>query len=263
MSEWVVVPCLLKLRDEFNAIAPKRDKGSDGTIGDSAHTSSSDHTPDEDSDILRDHDADSKNEVHALDIDSSGPWPRGFDFVSEVRGIKAREFARGSKCRLQYVICNGMIANRDIQGGAWREYHGADPHTGHAHVSARYTTAQENDTSDWGIDDMALTSDDKAWIVETTREQAARGVVDTLGRANRAALGKLTGDTETDTGDRQILGMLRNAVGGPINEAALTAAIIAKLNDASEVPSNLTEEGPRTAVEAGVRDVLRSGVDES
>jgi hypothetical protein len=34
MSAWVVVPNLLKLRDEFNLVSPKRDKGSDGTIGD-------------------------------------------------------------------------------------------------------------------------------------------------------------------------------------------------------------------------------------
>jgi hypothetical protein len=62
MSAWVVVPNLLKLRDEFNLVSPKRDKGSDGTIGDSNHNSSSDHTPDEDSRVLKDHDADNKNE---------------------------------------------------------------------------------------------------------------------------------------------------------------------------------------------------------
>src|SRR5574343_794894 len=93
MSAWVCVACLLALRDEINTIAPKRDKGADGTIGDSAHTSTSDHAPDEDSDYLRDHDADSKNEVHALDIDSTGPWPAGRSFDSIIRGIVAREKA--------------------------------------------------------------------------------------------------------------------------------------------------------------------------
>jgi hypothetical protein len=38
MSAWVVVPNLLKLRDEFNLVSPKRDKGADGTIGDSNHS---------------------------------------------------------------------------------------------------------------------------------------------------------------------------------------------------------------------------------
>lgn len=160
MSEWVLVPCLVGLRSEFNAVSPGRDKGADGSIGDAAHSPSSDHTPDEDSPILRDHDADSKNEVHALDIDSSGPWPGGPAwFDQQIKALWKREMARGPKCRLQYVIWNKKIANRDIQGGAWRTYTGSsDDHTNHAHFSSRYTTAQEADTSPWGLegDDMDL-----------------------------------------------------------------------------------------------------------
>ena len=114
MSAWVLIPCLVTLRDEFNRLAPGRDKGADGSIGDTAHTSSSDHTPDEDSDVLRDHDADHKNEVHALDIDSSGPWPEPFDHV--IARLVARERVEYNSAtvvgRLKYVIWDRRIASR-------------------------------------------------------------------------------------------------------------------------------------------------------
>ncbi len=180
MSAWVVVPCLLALRDEFNQLNPKRDKGADGTIGDSNHNSSSDHSPDEDSDVLRDHDADHKNEVHALDIDSTGPWPRSFNSI--ILDIVERERAEynhpTTKARLKYVIWNRRIASRS-NGWAWRAYSESDPHTNHAHFSALYTTSTENDTRSWGVapttakpqeEDVALSAEDKAWIRATIKE---------------------------------------------------------------------------------------------
>lgn len=170
MASWILVPCLVSLRNEFNRLSPNRDKGADGSIGDTAHSSSSDHTPDEDSNVLRDHDGDSKNEVHALDIDSTGPWPESFDAI--VRRLVAREKAEFESAtvvgRLKYVIWNRRIAERS-NGWNWRAYTLADPHTNHAHFSARYTTAQESDTRPWGLLeelDMALDAADKKWIQE-------------------------------------------------------------------------------------------------
>lgn len=177
MSAWVVVPCLLALRSEFNLLNPSRDKGADGTIGDTSHTSSSDHAADEDSDVLRDHDADSKNEVHALDIDSTGPWPAGRTFDRIILDLVARERAEynhpTTKARLKYVIWNRRIASRS-NGWAWASYSGSDPHTNHAHFSALYTTSTEADTRSWGVapeeEDMALSAEDKAWIRSTVQE---------------------------------------------------------------------------------------------
>ena len=162
MSSWEVVPCLLVGRNEFNLVSPKRDKGSDGTIGDANHSPGSDHTPDEDSAVLRDHDADHKNEVHALDIDSTGPWPDGKRgdvagswFDNKIKAIiatqKARWLSKTDMCALHYIIWRGMIysTSTDWEG---RTYTGSsDKHFGHVHFSARYETRAESDTRTWGV----------------------------------------------------------------------------------------------------------------
>jgi hypothetical protein len=142
-----LVPCLVSLRGEFNAAAPGRDKASDGWLGDAAHRrSSSDHNPDE-SGTTPYEDADNVDEVHALDVDDTGPWPWSFD--AKVEHIR-REHAAGRDNRLQNIIRNGKIASRSW-GWEWRDYDGANGHYQHAHFSARYTTAAENDTSPWGV----------------------------------------------------------------------------------------------------------------
>lgn len=163
MSEWIVLPCLDKLRSEFNALNPNRDKGADGTIGDTNHSSSSDHTPDENSSALRGRDSDSRNEVHALDIDSTGPWPSGVTFdemiqylINECRKTGTSGKDRG---RLRYIIWNRYIYEAS-NGWAKRSYTGSsDPHTNHAHFSAEYDTGHyENDTSPWGIEETFMTT---------------------------------------------------------------------------------------------------------
>ncbi len=156
MADWVVVPCLLQLRNEFNALSPNRDKGADGTIGDSNHTSTSDHTPDEESDALRNKDSDTKNEVHALDIDSTGPWP-GTTFDAKVKeviaGEKKKWLSSTDKCRLNYVIWNRFIYDKDNDFNPV-PYTGSNPHTDHGHFSARYETSCENDTRPFMEDDF-------------------------------------------------------------------------------------------------------------
>jgi hypothetical protein len=161
MSAWEVIPCLFVLRSEFNLVSPKRDKGADGTIGDNAHNSSSDHSADEDSSVLRNKDVDKKNEVHALDIDSTGPWPdgkpghvKGSWFDRKIKQIIAEEKRRwldpDDMCRLNYVIWNGYIYDKD-EDFAPVKYEGDDPHTNHAHFSGRYETRAESDTRSWGV----------------------------------------------------------------------------------------------------------------
>lgn len=178
MSEWIVIPSLLALRNEFNLLAPNRDKGADGTIGDTSHSSSSDHTPDEDSDVLRSRDADKINEVHALDIDSSGPWPGASNltqfqrFDAIVKKIIAQERKRwldaNDKCRTRYIIWNKRIYSQgnDFLGETYTGT--SDPHINHAHISGRYETVCEQDISPWGVykeEDMTK-SEFMAWLDE-------------------------------------------------------------------------------------------------
>lgn len=149
----ILVPCLVALRAEFDAVSPNRDKASDGWIGDAAHRQeSSDHNPDETGRTPYE-DADNIDEVHAIDVDDSGPWPDAGWFDRTVLAIVERH-RTGQDDRLQNVIRNGRIASRSW-GWTWRTYDGPNPHTEHAHFSARYSSAQEADTRPWGVDDMS------------------------------------------------------------------------------------------------------------
>lgn len=183
MSSWIVIPCLLTLREEFNKVSPNRDKGADGTIGDASHTSSSDHTPDEDSDKLRNKDSDHVNEVHALDIDSSGPWPDGVHgdvkgswFDNKIHDIIAEEKRRwndpNDMCRLNYIIWRGVIYDKD-NNWVGVDYTGSDDHTNHAHFSGRYETQAENDTRPWGVWEEEMSAADFANAFKDPSVQAA------------------------------------------------------------------------------------------
>jgi hypothetical protein len=162
MVSWILVPCLATLRSEVNRLAPHRDKASDGSIGDAAHsTSSSDHNPDETGNTPYE-DADSRNEVHAIDVDKDLRKP-GWSMQKCVEIIVVRH-RTGRDNRLQNVIYNRRIWSRSW-GWTARAYTGSNPHDKHAHFSARYTTAQENDTRPWGL--LEAEDDDMATITQT------------------------------------------------------------------------------------------------
>lgn len=171
MASWSLVPCLRALRDEFNDLAPGRDKRSDGSVGDLAHQDRpSDHNPDETGETPYE-DADSTNEVHAVDIDMSGPWPPGMSFDLAVKEVVDRH-RRGLDDRLQNVIWNGRIASR-TWGWTWREYTGSNGHHEHGHFSARYTSRQEADTSPWGVKIRFGDDNDMADITTDQMDQIA------------------------------------------------------------------------------------------
>jgi hypothetical protein len=162
MASWILVPCLVSLRNEFNAIAPGRDRASDGSIGDAAHArSSSDHNPDETASTPYE-DADSVNEVHAIDVDSD-LRRSGWSMQKAVEIIVLRH-RNGRDDRLQNVIYNRRIWSRNW-GWTARAYTGANTHTQHAHFSARYTTTQERNTRAWGL--LESEDDDMATITQT------------------------------------------------------------------------------------------------
>lgn len=238
MPAWFLIACLVSLRDEFNTLAPGRDKGADGAIGDSAHTSRSDHTPDEQSIYLRDHDADAKNEVHALDIDSSGPWPgtgtQKQRFHSIVMRIIAAErvkwLSATDKCRLEFVIWDGKIYSREYDFEP-RTYTGtSDPHTSHAHFSGRYLTATEADTRPWNVLDAQEEDDMDTAQFFASAAKAARG------------------DADATSGDRtnrnNAVQVLRFALGLPVDE-----------QEAENLPSGAA--GQLARIEAAVTPAVR------
>jgi hypothetical protein len=149
-ADWHLVPALASLRAEFNQVAPGfRDTRSDGTIGDRAHADRpSDHNPDETGETPYE-DADSKNEVHALDVDHTGPWLPGQSMALYAEEI-VRRHRHGLDDRLQNVIYAGRIASRSW-GWTWREYTGSNGHYEHAHFSCRYDSGSEGNTKPWGL----------------------------------------------------------------------------------------------------------------
>nr|WP_221381283.1 hypothetical protein [Actinoplanes polyasparticus] len=188
MASWILVPCLVKLRSEFNAIAPSRDKASDGSVGDAAHQDSqSDHNPDETGNVpIRD--ADRVNEVHAIDVDVNLRVP-GLSMEKVVQFLLTR-CRSGAEKRLRYIIYNRRIWSAS---NSWRQqnYTGSNPHDHHAHFSSSYTSAHEASTASWHLEDVpvALTADDKKWISAEIAKQV-KAQVDDIWAFN---VGKATG----------------------------------------------------------------------
>lgn len=298
MSDWVLIPCLVSLRGEFNYVSPDRDKGADGSISDSHHSSSSDHTPDEDSDALRNKDADSINEVHALDIDSSGPWPgsgttkqRFHALVMRViSGEKVKWKSSTDKCRLNYVIWDGHIYDKDNDFEPV-VYNGDDPHTNHAHFSGRYETSCEQDTRPWGVKELHVSLDSNdlnsikgllttdADVKAAMRSNATSGVLGYTGGGlptwpeqpeNRNLLNALTVTTNTvialqaavvsltalvaangDVDEQAIANIV-----GPMILAQVVPAVVEAVGESVSLSEEEVEAATGRATERVMRDVL-------
>lgn len=205
MPSWELVPCLVNLRSEFNALAPDRDKSSDGSIGDSAHaSSSSDHNPDE-TGATPYEDADRDNEVHAIDVDAD-LRKAGWSMERAVDVIVGRHRS-GADDRLQNVIYNRRVWSRSW-GWTEREYTGSNPHDKHAHFSSRYTTAQESDERRWGL--LAADKGDDQMDADEFFASAARG-----------AEGGPTATAADRTNRNNAVKVLRFALGLPVDQQSM------------------------------------------
>lgn len=120
-----LAPSLVGLRNRINSLYPRRDKGSDGWIGDAAHASrTSDHNPDW------------KGCVHAIDVDKDG-----INVARLLAGVIGHS-------AVQYVIHDGKIWSRSW-GWTARKYNGINPHHAHVHVSIVHTSAGEDWSGTW------------------------------------------------------------------------------------------------------------------
>ncbi len=146
--EWELVDSAESLFDEFNVLAPERDKSSDGSIGNEAHQQeSSDHNPDETGKTPFEDD-DSINEVHAIDVTANLRKP-GWS-MQKVVDIIVERHRVGLDNRLQNVIYNEVIYSASW-GWTSRAYKGSNKHKKHAHFGFKYTTAAERNIRSWGL----------------------------------------------------------------------------------------------------------------
>lgn len=133
---WRLANSLKTLLGQVNATWPSRSKGSDGTIGDAAHSSrTSDHNPDP-SGIVR-----------ALDITHDPK--NGLDSRKLADLILAKQDPR-----LKYVISFNRIGSGPAgpAPGKWREYKtppNKNPHDHHCHISV---IPRDKDGTDLGED---------------------------------------------------------------------------------------------------------------
>ena len=133
-ASWHLAPSLAQLRREINTRWPNRDKASDGTIGDTAHSSrASDHNPN------------SRGSVNAIDIDEDGidAWGLVSLLITDPR--------------VYYVIYEGRIWQRKY-GFKPRPYTGINAHRKHVHVSIIQSVTAEQNTAPWGVAQIGASS---------------------------------------------------------------------------------------------------------
>lgn len=133
---WRVARTLETLRGEIDKAAPRRNKASDGSIGDAAHSSrTSDHNPN------------GAGVVRARDFTHD---PAGgldcFALASHLVGLLGKHPGlRGGA----YIIWQGRIISTDRLGEGWRKYTGSNPHNHHLHLSCGREGYDSTQPYDW------------------------------------------------------------------------------------------------------------------
>lgn len=230
MASWRRTGGMQNLLDQFNDRWPGRDKASDGSVGDYAHTQEhSGHNPDDTTahNAEWDGDPDTIPEVRAIDVDSdlreSGTSMQ--DVIDHLRALA------GLSSVIRYMIYNRKIYSAS-NGFRPEAYTGASAHTEHAHFSGAYSQASDNNTTfNFRFDevgDMALTTTD----LDNIRNAVWGSVLGTSG----PTAGKDLESVETFPAKfAEILDAV-HAVSTPVIDVpALAAAIVAELPDTAGV----------------------------
>ena len=145
-----IAPSLLRLRKEFDARYPSRDRRSDGLIADGAHATTSDHYPHDDP-----MDRDRTRWVCALDIDDDfGAY--NVTGWSEANLLVARHELGLLPC-IKYIVSGVPGSGQDLiyssingsAGWAWRTKNSSDHVDHHIHVSIHNTFAARNFAGPW------------------------------------------------------------------------------------------------------------------
>lgn len=125
---WRLANSLTTLRNQVNAAYPGRNKVSDGTIGDAAHSSrTSQHNPNP------------AGVVTAIDITHD-----------PAHGVNGQTLADAliTDSRAWYVIFNRRIR---YHGGGWQAYSGSNPHTQHVHLSTKQDAGNYDNARNWPL----------------------------------------------------------------------------------------------------------------
>jgi hypothetical protein len=127
------------LRNQVNKRWPKRDKRSDGWIGDKAHAGrQSDHNPD------------ARGLVHALDIDADlDPKDPGAAqrLANQIVAYAASGIPGAN--RIKYVVFNDQIASGTYANSMWKWRGSGYGHMHHIHVS--FSTKGENNAQTYPL----------------------------------------------------------------------------------------------------------------
>jgi len=136
---WRVAKSLNVLLGQINAVAPNRDKSSDGSIGDEAHShTASDHNPNENGVVTaRDFTHDPAN---------------GFDSWAFFERLRL-----GRDHRIKYAISNGRIFSSKVSPWETRRYSGSNAHAHHIHVSVMGDPSLYDDSTPWNIGAVPVT----------------------------------------------------------------------------------------------------------
>lgn len=192
MADWFLAPTLAQFRKEVNTLYPKRDKTSDGTIGNASHAGgTSDHNPDV------------RGCVCAIDIDEDvlGPtdvYP-SFHGGSPARHLVDTIVSRakaGLLPQVYYVIYEKKIMSRTY-GFTPRDYTGSNPHNHHFHLSVYHKPELADSTKPWGLaatGEYPKPTSDDVWLSKLTFGQTASDSVWQL----QNALNKLIASGEVE-----------------------------------------------------------------
>lgn len=213
---WRLARALETLRAQVNTKWPSRSKESDGSVGDTSHSSrASDHNPNP------------AGVVCAIDIthDPKG----GFDSYAFADLLLQKQDPR-----MAYVISNRRIGSGPAgpQPGVWRKYTGSNAHDHHCHISVRQDAGKYDNAQMWDIDGAVSPSPD---VIDTyvappaTLRKGARGtdVYTMQGRLNAHGDNiKVDGDFGPMTFNALLLfqkrsGLVADGICGPASWAVL------------------------------------------
>lgn len=136
---WRNAKAIKTLLDELVLFAPKRDKASDGTIGDADHSSR-----------VSQHNPNNAGVVTAVDLTHDEDWFDAHKFAEQL----VERCAAGKERRVWYVISNGKIASK-THGWTWVAYSGSNKHTKHIHISLDQSPMKYDQGKTWNLEAWA------------------------------------------------------------------------------------------------------------